>query len=51
MGNAPALIAVAVVVPGVVDAGYGCEWSYSYAVADVVNACRAFRASSYLNLP
>lgn len=23
--------------------GYGCEWSFSYAVADVVNACRALR--------
>jgi cephalosporin-C deacetylase-like acetyl esterase len=25
------------------EAGYGCEWSFSYAVADVVNACRALR--------
>lgn len=25
------------------DHGHGCEWSYSYAVADVVNACRALR--------
>jgi cephalosporin-C deacetylase-like acetyl esterase len=25
------------------DAGYGCEWVFSYAVADVVNACRALR--------
>jgi cephalosporin-C deacetylase-like acetyl esterase len=25
------------------ESGHGCEWSFSYAVADVVNACRAFR--------
>ncbi len=25
------------------DRGYGCDWSLSYAVADVVNACRALR--------
>jgi cephalosporin-C deacetylase-like acetyl esterase len=26
------------------ESGYGCEWSYTYAVADVVNACRALKA-------
>lgn len=25
------------------DRGYGCDWSFSYAAADVVNACRALR--------
>jgi cephalosporin-C deacetylase-like acetyl esterase len=25
------------------DRGYGCDWSLSYAAADVVNACRALR--------
>lgn len=25
------------------DRGYGCEWSLSYAVSDVMNACRALR--------
>lgn len=26
------------------ESGFGCEWSFSYAVADVVNACRGFRS-------
>lgn len=25
------------------DRGYGCDWSFSYGAADVVNACRALR--------
>jgi cephalosporin-C deacetylase-like acetyl esterase len=25
------------------DRGFGCDWSFSYAAADVVNACRALR--------
>lgn len=31
------------------DRGYGSDWSFSYAAADVVNACRALRA--FLNAP
>lgn len=31
------------------DRGYGSDWSFSYAAADVVNACRALR--SFLNAP
>jgi len=30
------------------DRGYGCDWSLSYAAADVVNACRALRGGAQL---
>jgi cephalosporin-C deacetylase-like acetyl esterase len=31
------------------DRGFGCDWSFSYGAADVVNACRALRTA--LNAP